>query len=204
MSRVTSCPSSSILNLKGLPRLVVPRMVPPRGRMPLTSFSVSSKDFSGQMRPSKPSGMPMTFHLYLRIAALVAARMTALSPGASPPPVAMPMQAMSDIHFHYDHTVSRSHERNLRNDVSKSRNSADALPGFTSQSRFPLWANLPPPARIVVFGGRDWESICHGIPVVRHCFIHESVHDYFAGRNRGRAGCGTHYFRSGSGFQRTR
>jgi hypothetical protein len=27
----------------------------------------------------------------------VAARMTALSPGASPPPVAMPIQRMSDI-----------------------------------------------------------------------------------------------------------
>jgi len=66
--------------------LVVPRIVPPRGRMPLTSFSVSSNDFSGQMRPSNPSGIPMTFHPYFRMAALVAARMTALSPGASPPP----------------------------------------------------------------------------------------------------------------------
>jgi hypothetical protein len=49
------------------------------------------------MRPSKPSGMPMTFHPYLRMAALVAARMTALRPGASPPPVAIPIQRMSDI-----------------------------------------------------------------------------------------------------------
>src|SRR5579863_2589556 len=65
--------------------------------MPLTSFSVSSKDFSGQMRPSKPSGMPMTFHPYLMMAALVAARMTALRPGASPPPVPMPIQRMLDI-----------------------------------------------------------------------------------------------------------
>src|SRR5579863_10297969 len=65
--------------------------------MPLTSFSVSSKDFSGQMRPSKPSGMPMTFHPYLIMAALVAARMTALRPGASPPPVPMPIQRMLDI-----------------------------------------------------------------------------------------------------------
>src|ERR1700730_8802896 len=72
-------------------------MVPPRGRIPETSLSVSSNDFSGQIRPSKPSGMPMTFHLYFRMAALVAARMTALRPGASPPPVAIPMQRMSGI-----------------------------------------------------------------------------------------------------------
>src|ERR1700683_3382126 len=72
-------------------------MVPPRGRMPEISLIVSSKDFSGQMRPSKPSGMPMTFHPYLRVEDLVGARMTALRPGASPPPVAIPMQRMSDI-----------------------------------------------------------------------------------------------------------
>src|SRR5580704_5025333 len=65
--------------------------------MPETSLTVSSNDFSGQIRPSKPSGMPMTFHPYFRMAALVAARMTALRPGASPPPVAIPMQRMSDI-----------------------------------------------------------------------------------------------------------
>src|SRR5438270_902273 len=86
-----------VLYWKGLPRLVVPRMVPPRGRMPLTSLSVSSHDFSGQIRPSKPSGMPITFHLYLRMAHLTAARMTALRPGASPPPVQMPMQWISDM-----------------------------------------------------------------------------------------------------------
>src|ERR1700677_42532 len=72
-------------------------MVPPRGRMPETFSSVSSKAFSGQMRPSKPSGMPMTFQPWLRMAAFVAARMTALRPGASPPPVAMPMHLMSDM-----------------------------------------------------------------------------------------------------------
>jgi hypothetical protein len=33
------------------------------------------------------------------MAALVAARMTALRPGASPPPVAIPIQRMSDIKF---------------------------------------------------------------------------------------------------------
>src|SRR5579862_1106293 len=97
MSRTTSSPFSSVLYWKGLPRLVVPRIVPPRGRIPLTRSSVSSKDFSGQISPSKPSGMPTTFHFCSRIAALVAARMTALSPGASPPPVAIPMHRMSDM-----------------------------------------------------------------------------------------------------------
>src|SRR5438132_11784940 len=62
-------------------------MVPPRGRMPLTSFSCSSRDFSGQMSPSKPSWMPMTFHLCFRTADFTAARITAFSPGQSPPPV---------------------------------------------------------------------------------------------------------------------
>src|SRR5271166_5373246 len=103
--------------------------------MPETSLSVSSKDFSGQMRPSKPSGMPMTFHLYLRMAALVAARMTALRPGASPPPVAIPIQRMSGIGTCrwsfvvgrwrnlawasrlYDHTVWAEGDGNLRGDV---------------------------------------------------------------------------------------
>src|SRR5947207_4176916 len=65
--------------------------------MPLTSLSVSSYDFSGQIRPSKPSGMPITFHLYLRKAHLTAARMTALRPGASPPPVQMPIQRISGM-----------------------------------------------------------------------------------------------------------
>jgi hypothetical protein len=38
----------------------------------------------------------MTFHLYFKKAHFTAARMTALSPGASPPPVQIPMQWMSD------------------------------------------------------------------------------------------------------------
>ena len=54
-------------------------------------FRVSWREPFGQIRPSKPSRMPMTFHWYLRMADLTTARMTALSPGASPPPVQMPM-----------------------------------------------------------------------------------------------------------------
>src|ERR1700739_2575358 len=56
------------------------------------------------MSPSKQSGMPITFHPYLMMAALVAARITALRPGASPPPVPIPMQRMLDI----EKSVARS------------------------------------------------------------------------------------------------
>src|SRR5580704_11697341 len=108
-------------------------MVPPRGRMPLTSLSVSSNDFSGQMRPSKPSGMPMTFHPYLMMAALVAARMTALRPGASPPPVLMPMQRMSDMRLavglpHHNTVCSLGHHK-LRVDAPHSDLPSDCSAG---------------------------------------------------------------------------
>src|ERR1700690_1490536 len=76
-------------------------MVPPRGRIPLTSLRVRGRDFSGQIRPSKPSGMPMTCQRYLRMADLTAARMTEFRPGASPPPVQMPIRRMSDIVVRY-------------------------------------------------------------------------------------------------------
>ena len=39
----------------------------------------------------------MTRHMYFRKAVFTAARITALRPGASPPPVQMPMQRMSDM-----------------------------------------------------------------------------------------------------------
>src|SRR5262252_5061430 len=65
--------------------------------MPLTSFNVSSRERSGQIRPSKPSGIPITFHLYFSTADFTAARMTALSPGASPPPVPIPMHRISHM-----------------------------------------------------------------------------------------------------------
>src|SRR6267378_6842051 len=44
----------------GLPRLVVPRMVPPSRRMPVTSRGVSTRDRSGSMSPSKLSSRPTT------------------------------------------------------------------------------------------------------------------------------------------------
>ena len=46
--------------------------------------------------------MPMTFHLYLRMADFTAARITAFNPGASPPPVQIPMQLMFAMATHHD------------------------------------------------------------------------------------------------------
>ncbi len=42
----------------GLPVLSVPRIVPPRRRMPVTSRGVSTRERSGSSRPSKLSSMP--------------------------------------------------------------------------------------------------------------------------------------------------
>src|SRR5579864_5467630 len=50
--------------------------------------------------------MPITCQRYLRMADLTTARMTALSPGASPPPVQMPIRRMSDMVARYGVTVS--------------------------------------------------------------------------------------------------
>src|SRR5262249_2759481 len=44
------------------------------------------------MSPSKPSSIPKTSHPYSLIAVFTAARMTALRPGQSPPPVRIPMR----------------------------------------------------------------------------------------------------------------
>src|SRR5205823_8595488 len=83
--------------LKGITAIRGAQDGPTPGRMALTSLRVSSYDFSGQISPSKPSGMPMTLHLYFRNAHLTAARMTALRPGASPPPVHIPIHRISVI-----------------------------------------------------------------------------------------------------------
>ena len=78
-------------NRVGLPRLVVPRIVPPWPRMPRTIGRVIRMIppfgyCSGWSRPLKPSRMPTTSQPRFS-AATVDARMTALRPGASPPPV---------------------------------------------------------------------------------------------------------------------
>ena len=79
--------------LRGLQRLFEPRMVPPRVRMPLTSRVLSGRTRSS-MRPWKPSSMPTTSMPYFQMAVFVTARMTALSPGQSPPPVRTPIRLM--------------------------------------------------------------------------------------------------------------
>ena len=72
----------------GFPRFVVRRMVPPRCPMPRTSSRVSGMTSSSPSRPAYPFLIPSTCHPR-SIAVSTAARMTALSPGASPPPVEM-------------------------------------------------------------------------------------------------------------------
>lgn len=95
----------------GLPRLVVPMMVPPWWTMPRTRSRVSwmsppSGYSSGRNKPLKPSRMPTTSHPRL-MAARVADRITALRPGASPPPVDRAMRRMGC--FMYPTVASRYH-----------------------------------------------------------------------------------------------
>ncbi len=87
-SIVTFLPSRSARNSKGCPLLTVPRMVPPRWAMPRTLSRVSSMSPSAgfSRRPWYPRRMPVT-RQPRRSADNVTARMTAFSPGASPPPV---------------------------------------------------------------------------------------------------------------------
>src|SRR5829696_7513307 len=66
-------------------------MVPPMRRMPVTSLGVNLRQRSGSISPSKLSSRPITSHLQLD-ADLTTARITALSPGASPPPVMIPIR----------------------------------------------------------------------------------------------------------------
>src|SRR5687767_35911 len=66
-------------------------MVPPTRRMPRTSLGTRRRERLASIRPSKLSSRPMTSQLQLA-ADLTTARMTALRPGASPPPVSTPMR----------------------------------------------------------------------------------------------------------------
>src|SRR6266567_1215917 len=86
-SRSSQVPSGRCRrHLKGSPRLVVPRMVPPRCVMPRTWAGPRGTTSSSPSRPSKPRRMPRHSHPRCT-AARTAPRMTALRPGASPPPV---------------------------------------------------------------------------------------------------------------------
>ncbi len=80
---------------KGFPRFTVPRTVPPSLMMPRTSCAVMMRERPGSMRPSKLSSRP-THSIPLLHADFTTARMTALRPGASPPPVLMAMRRTSE------------------------------------------------------------------------------------------------------------
>src|SRR5512138_425073 len=90
-----------IIDSKGLPELSVPRMVPPRRRMPVTSRGARIRERSNSSSPSKLSSRP-TQPMPLFHAVLTTARMTAFSPGASPPPVRMPIRLIELIRPDYN------------------------------------------------------------------------------------------------------
>ena len=78
----------------GLPRRV-PRIVPPRGKMPASRATVSSVErFSST--PSHASRNPTTESPKSLIALRVTARITAFRPGQSPPPVSTPILIWRD------------------------------------------------------------------------------------------------------------
>src|SRR5215208_3596637 len=69
-----------------------PRMVPPRFNSPLTAELSRVRVRGRPISPSKPCSMPSTAQPWSTSADLTTARMTALSPGASPPLVSTPMR----------------------------------------------------------------------------------------------------------------
>src|SRR5215212_929841 len=74
------------------PLLLDPRMVPPRFSSPLTD-EVSRVRVRGRpISPSNPSSMPRTAQPWSISAERTTARITAFSPGASPPLVSTPMR----------------------------------------------------------------------------------------------------------------
>src|SRR5579884_1346042 len=88
--------------------------------MPLTSLSSRGKDRSGQIRPSKPSGIPTTRHLYFRMAHFTAARMTAFKPGASPPPVQIPIVRTSVMRSIGNDLLDYRQSGRVAGDISRS------------------------------------------------------------------------------------
>src|SRR5437588_9933234 len=81
--------------LKGLVRLV-PRMVPPRWRMPLVASRVSRSCWGGSSKPRQPSRMPITSRPCCS-PRRTTARITALRPGQSPPPVSTAIFISSNL-----------------------------------------------------------------------------------------------------------
>ena len=68
-----------------------PRIVPPRGRIPRTDSIVSSS-YCDSIGPRQPSRKPTIAWPYSSMPLRTTARMTALRPGQSPPPVRTPMR----------------------------------------------------------------------------------------------------------------
>src|SRR2546430_9339625 len=82
-------------SLAGLVR-DVPRMVPPVGRMPRTSAGVSSSISPSSMQPAQPFLTPLTWCPSWN-ARRATARIAAFKPGASPPPVRIPIRTRNRL-----------------------------------------------------------------------------------------------------------
>src|SRR5215470_12221902 len=78
-------PPAAALSASGLVR-ELPRIVPPRGRIPRTACT-SSGMASPSSGPRHPSRNPVNSYPYSCVPRRTSARMTAFSPGQSPPPV---------------------------------------------------------------------------------------------------------------------
>ena len=65
--------------------------MPPRCRMPCTDCAVSSRN-TPSVTPRQPSSNPRTAYRWTPIALRTTARIAALRPGQSPPPVRMPIR----------------------------------------------------------------------------------------------------------------
>ena len=111
---------------------------------------------SGLSRPLKPSRMPTTSQPRLR-AANVAARMTALRPGASPPPVLMAMRLMSTV------TAGHATVRDARGRrVSRATSCVESVDGLdhgveaaAAEDAHPRGGRSPARCRAA---GRPWRS----------------------------------------------
>src|SRR6201995_2476938 len=90
LSRIRSAPDGPPLPLpaNGLVR-DVPRIVPPRGRMPRTAW-MSRGTVSPSSGPRQPSRKPTNSYPYSCTPLRTTARITAFKPGQSPPPVRTP------------------------------------------------------------------------------------------------------------------
>src|SRR3989338_967623 len=97
-SLASGLPFIVTLYSKGFALLVVPRIVPPMGRIPRTFHSVKFRVLFGKTSPSKPSSMPITSQLYFTNADFTTLRITAFRPGQSPPPVNTPIFFMAYQH----------------------------------------------------------------------------------------------------------